>query len=74
MVFARIYINSDTREGYAYLFKSFFALANEKLAAFNLKIQWHHIHGTGLKVIVSDMCHKQAAGNYSIRICLINKY
>ena len=64
MAFARIFINSNSREGFAHLFKSFFALANETLAPFNLKIQWHHIHGTGLKAIVSDMCHKQASGKF----------
>jgi hypothetical protein len=66
MVFARIFINSDTRDGYAHLFKSFFTLANEKLVPFNLKIQWHHIHSTGLKAIVSDMCHKQASGKFYV--------
>ena len=68
IAFARIFINSDSREGYAHLFKSFFALANEKLELFNLKIQWHHIHGTGLKAIVADMCHKQASGKLLLRL------
>lgn len=56
-----MFINSDTREGYKNLFIRFFAAVNKALPH-GKTVKWLHIHGTGIRVIVSDMCSKQAAG------------
>ena len=60
--FGRFYINSDAREAYFQLFKTFFELVDEYLQRTNQFLGWHHLHGHGLKAIVADMCSKQASG------------
>jgi hypothetical protein len=65
LTFGRVFINSDTREGYKYLFIRFFAAINKALP-YGKTVQWFHIHGRGIRVIVSDMCSKQAAGKCSL--------
>jgi len=60
--FGRCYINSDAREAYFQLFKTFFELVDEYLQRTNQFLGWHHLHGHGLKAIVADMCSKQASG------------
>ena len=60
--FGRCYVNSDSREAYFQLFKTFFELVDEYLQRTNQFLGWHHLHGHGLKAIVADMCSKQASG------------
>jgi hypothetical protein len=59
--FGRFYINSDAREAYFQLCKTFFELVNDLLPATQF-LGWYHLHGFGLKAIVADMCSKQASG------------
>jgi len=60
--FGRCYVNSDSREAYFQLFKTFFELVNKYLLPTKQFLGWHHIHGFGLKAVVADMCSKQASG------------
>jgi hypothetical protein len=66
LTFGRVFINSDTREGYKNLFIQFFAAVNKALPH-GKTVQWLHIHGTGIRAMVSDMCSKQSAG-----MCFLN--
>ena len=62
MVFARIYINSESSQAYFQAFKNFFDLANKVLASQKLQVKWQHLDQEGLHAVVVDMDPKQAHG------------
>jgi hypothetical protein len=65
MIFARVYVNTDSVLTYYQLFDRFFSLCETK---FGLPNKWRHIHGDDgqiqnrWQVVVSDQDMKQIAG------------
>jgi hypothetical protein len=59
LALARVFVNSDTKVMYEHLFRDLSPLIEEASGA---PIWWKHIHGSGVKVVQADMCHKQASG------------
>lgn len=65
VTYGRVFINSETRVAYFHLFTMFWRQIELALPRAQ-KVRWHHLHSSGIKAIVTDMCSKQASGKYLI--------
>lgn len=55
----QVFINQETAEGYKLLFEQVFSLISEVCER---PVQFHYLHGSGIKAIVVDMDAKQMSG------------
>lgn len=62
-----VFLNIDTREAYATMFKETFRILCE-VGRFTLKVSHIHIGEEGIEAITADMCKKQAGGKHILKI------
>jgi hypothetical protein len=61
MTFIRIFVNSETTQGYRWVFTELHLLLQQK---FNITLRWKHLDPSAkLIAIVADQDPKQMAGN-----------
>ena len=63
VTYGRVFINSESRVAYFNLFTMFWRQVELALPR-TQRVRWHHLHSSGVKAIVTDMCSKQASGKH----------
>ncbi|KAJ9364238.1 hypothetical protein DTO280E4_2001 [Paecilomyces variotii] len=62
VVLARVFVNKDSTTMYTKLFEKIFPLLAATSNSSSHRFNWWHIDGSGIQAVITDMCHKQAAG------------